>query len=163
MKIKYRLNEYTSETLLMLVILLLFVSTSFIVVKLGADSYEKIVQDRESHFERSTPLLYIATKLRQNDQEGKIELAQKEGQNVLVLMEDVGGTQYETWIYNYKGALYEAFIEKGTRINLSDGMRIMEVHDLKIQQLENQMINVRVKDKAGKELEISLCLRSKVR
>ncbi len=162
MKIKYRLNAYTSETLLMLAILLLFVSTSFIVVKLGADVYAEIVQDMESHFERSTPLLYIATKVRQNDQEGQIELAQKEGQNVLVLMEDVGGTWYETWIYSYEGALYEAFIEKGTTIKLSDGMRIMEIHDLKIQQLDSQMINVRVKDKEGKDLEMSLCLRSKV-
>ncbi|PHV70468.1 hypothetical protein CS063_10285 [Sporanaerobium hydrogeniformans] len=163
MKAKYRWNEYTSETLLMLTILLLFVSTSFIVVKVGADVYKKIVQDMESHFERSTPLLYIATKIRQNDQVGKIELEQKEGQNVLVITEDLEGTRYETWIYNYEGALYEAFIEKGTTIKLSDGMRIMEIHDLKMQQLENQMLNIVVKDKESKELELSLCLKSKAK
>lgn len=152
-----------SELLFILGLLLVFVGSAFMLVLIGADSYKKIAADMQSNFERRTPASYIAFKIRKADKDGQITIKKKEGTDVLVIQERLEGISYETWIYEYKQSLCELFIQKGTDIALADGMSLIEIQGLEMEQLKNNLMKFTSVDHTGKELQLVIGLRSKAR
>ncbi len=138
----------------------MFVVSAFMLVLIGADAYKKIARDMESNFERRTPISYITAKIRGADQKGQVMIVSKEGYDVLVLGQTLDGVEYETWIYAYEGQLYEAFIEKGTPIALADGMGMIEVQGLKMEEQKDRLLRFEAMDHLGKTLELVISLRS---
>lgn len=149
-----------SDVLLILGLLLVFVTSAFILVLIGADTYKKIAGDMESNFERRTPISYIASKIRKADRSGQVGIQYKEETDVLVIEEVLEGVAYETWIYEYKGSLYEIFTQKGTDIALVDGMDMIEIQGLKMERLRDNLLRFESIDKKGKSLEFIISLRS---
>ncbi|WP_083258691.1 DUF4860 domain-containing protein [Cellulosilyticum sp. I15G10I2] len=152
-----------SNILFVLGLLLVFVVSAFMLVLIGADAYKKITRDMESNFERRTPISYIAAKIRGADQKGQVSIVPKEGYDVLVLGQTIEGVDYETWIYAYEGQLYEAFIEKGTPIALADGMGMIEIQGLKMEELQERLLRFETMDHLGKTLELVISLRSELK
>lgn len=150
----------TAHSLFILGLLVVFVGSALIWVLIGADVYHKITQDMESNFERRTPLSYIAAQVRGADEKGQVSIEFKEGRAVLVLSQKLAGIDYETWIYEYEGNLYEAYIESTTPITLADGMSLVAVQGLKMEKLQKNLLRFEAADHLGKTLELVISLRS---
>ncbi len=152
--------RYATNILLMLGLTLVFTMGALIIVLIGADVYKKIVNDMDSNYEKRTPLLYIAAKIRENDRKGQVSIASKEGRQVLVLSQKIEETDYETWIYEYKGELYELLIEKGTHISLKDGISVVKIQELEMERQGRNRLRFESKDQKGESLELTISLRS---
>ena len=153
------INRTSLDFIFILSLLCIFAFGALMAVILGSNTYKGIKEDMDSNFELRTPLSYIATKVRQNDQTDAIRVAQKEGTDALVLETQDGGEVCQTWIYEYEGSLYEVYIEKGTDFRLEDGLAMIPSYGLELKR-EGELLQISVKDHRGKTGSLSLSLRT---
>lgn len=142
-------------------ILGIFLITSLILTNAGMASYKNIVLANNNNFELRTSLSYIATKVRQTDSIGSVNILDLDGQTVLMLKEEINGEGYETCIYHYNGYIYELFQSEGMEYDFTSGIRLMELYELHMEETKNGMIQLTALNKAGDVEQLQLSLRSR--
>ena len=160
---KYHQEHRVPDTLFILLLLCLFAACSLFFAVLGADAYNEINQRRETTFQRSTPLSYLATKVRQADSPQAVRMEEKDGVTALVLSEEDGGELLETWVYEYDGFLWEICISPDTQFALSDGTALLESRGLAF-TLEQELgqpktLTLSVEDEEGLPSRLTQVLR----
>ncbi|WP_027399648.1 DUF4860 domain-containing protein [Anaerovorax odorimutans] len=158
--LKFNYNHRSVELILILILLCIFSFTCLLLVSFGSNIYKEITKEMDSNFQLRTPLSYISTKIRQYDAEDAIWLEEKDGITALVLESDDAGELCQTWLYEYKGYLYELYIEKGTNFNLDDGIAIIPSYGLKLSMANQDSIYIRSYDSNKKSMRLLLSLRS---
>ncbi|MDR1159518.1 MAG: DUF4860 domain-containing protein [Syntrophomonadaceae bacterium] len=142
------------EITFVMILIALFGITTYTLVAVGAQSYEKMLYEREDHSNLRIALSYISTRVRQADAENDIHLEKiDEVNDALVISSAIDGDIYETWIYQYEDHLYELFKpqeiafdpEYGTSLVVIGGM------DLSLSQ-DQQGINIKVWNIANSQL-----------
>jgi hypothetical protein len=148
------------ELLLMLFLLFIFAASALIVVVIGADVYANINRNMNANYDLRIPLSYVSNKIRQADSEGAVSLQTKEGTTVLVLASVNNGSNYETWIYEYEGYLYEVLYEQGKGLPLEAGTPVIPVNGFSMKMEAGNLMTLTAKDTSGKSLDLRLALRS---
>ena len=120
-------SRHMIDILFTLALFGVFAICALMVVMMGAEVYRKGVQDMQNNFDTRTSLSYIATKLRRGDTEGAVSTPKLNGEDALMIEENIDGIKYATWIYCYDGKLREVFTLKELMPNLTDGQPIMEI------------------------------------
>jgi len=130
------------DTVFVLIIFCVFAISVLMVLMLGANIYQNVTDmTREGHDERLV-LSYIWTKVRNDDESGKILIGDIDGVPALCFDEDIGGILYRTSIYHYNGWVYELFSEKGLGLAPENGTQILKTDDLKFEALDFGMIRI---------------------
>jgi len=129
-------RRHAAQTLFVLALFGVFALSSLLVVLLGANVYSRTLSRSERNFSDRTSVLYLAEKLRQNDEAGAIRKGSVGGADALCLLQTIGATDYETWIFCADGELREAFVSAKTEVNPSDGQKIMPLLSLSCEQDE---------------------------
>jgi hypothetical protein len=111
------------NTLCLLAIFSLFAVCSLFVVLFGANVYHKVVAGAESNSEVRTSLCYVSNKVRTVDAQD-VAVQTIDGQQVLVLRQNYDGETYNTYIYHYRGALYELFTKADNHFAAGNGDQI---------------------------------------
>lgn len=158
-KIRLNISSTPLDFVFILMLLCVFAFGALMSVILGANTYKGIKEDMDSNFELRTPLSYVSTKIRQNDEIDSIRIINKEGVDALVLEREDNGIPCQTWIYEYDKSLYEVYIEKGTDFELSDGLSIIPSYGLQF-SLKDNLLTVTAKDHNGDSHHISLSFRT---
>lgn len=143
-----------------LAILGVFAVSALVLMNVGVHVYKNIAMGNAENFKLRTSLSYIATKVRQTDAKDCIYLTQKDGTMVLTLEEEIDGVPYETLIYYYKGKLYELYQEKSNAYQLSDGMDVMELSDMKFEMASEHLLKATAENGAGDTEELLIDLRT---
>lgn len=71
------------------------------------------------------------------------DIKEIEGTQVLELRQQIGGTDYVTWIYWLDGSIRELFTDTGSGLGLEDGLEILECEGLSFPEREMFSISVR--------------------
>ena len=121
------------------VLIIAFVSVGICSTKV----YSNIITMMSSNEAGEMPLSYINSKIKRSTS-GKVYIKEMNGEDVLVLTETYEDEEYENWIYCYEGNLYEAFIIKGMELDLKDGIRVMQLNQLKFSCVADSLLEVRV-------------------
>lgn len=137
----------------------IFAVCILLVLLLGADSYQSMMERDHSTYEERTAVQYLTTRVRQADAFGSVSVQALEGQEVLVLSEMSEGESYETRLYCYAGWLMECYTAAGNAPALMDGERILEIEELSFSMAEDGL-QIRLTMPDGAEKEIFLGLRS---
>lgn len=153
-------RTFNAETFCVLALMLLFLSISLLLVALGTNVYKTVVRSMNDNYEFRTSLSYVATKIRQGDEAGKLAFRPLNGINALVMEEEHDGIVYQTWIYHYNKGLYEMFAEKNTPFQPQDGMRIMDVESFEIKPVAPKLLSLTAKDDKGKSLELMVAIKT---
>ena len=151
---KQRLNGFFA-----LLLFGIFAVCILLVLLLGADSYQRMMERDRSTYEERTAVQYLTTRVRQADAFGSVSVQTLEGQEVLVLSEMSEGESYETMLYCYAGWLMECYTAAGNAPALMDGERILEIEALSFSMAEDGL-QIRLTMPDGAEKEIFLGLRS---
>lgn len=155
-----RRRQSLFELLLMLFLLFIFAASALIVVVIGADVYANINRNMDANYELRIPLSYVSNKIRQADSEGAVSLQMKEGTSVLVVESVENGANYETWIYEYEGYLYEVLYAQGEGLGLEAGTPVIPIKGFSMKMEAGNLIALTAKDTTGKSLDLRLSLRS---
>ena len=130
------------DTVFVLIIFCVFAVSVLMVLMFGASIYQNMTEiSREEHDER-TVLSYVRTKVRNDDEAGRIQVGEFHGLPALCFDEDIGGISYRTIIYHYNGWVHELFSEAELDFQPQAGVPIMELSDLRFEELEYGLIKV---------------------
>lgn len=143
------------NTLFTLLLFLVFVLCALFTVLIGGRVYENINVRTENTYRSDVALSYIANKVRQGDMAGMVSLEEKEGIEVLVLKQEIGGAVYVTDIYYQDGKLWELFTDAESGLSVGDGNEIMECNEISM-ELKDGLLHITSEGKGS----VWLSLRS---
>ena len=130
------------DTIFVLVIFCVFAISVLMVLTLGASIYQNVTEmTREGHDERLV-LSYIWTKVKNDDDSGRIVLGDINGIPALCFDEEFGGVPYRTAIYHYNGWVYELFSEKDLGLAPENGVQILKIDNLRFEELDYGIIKI---------------------
>lgn len=144
----------------MVFILGIFAVSALFLVNIGVQVYKNIVVANNDNFELRTSLSYVATKVRQADVSGMVELREANGVKVLVLGEENEDGAFETYLYFWNGYLYEHFMEKDGYFEPGYGMETFEAASFQMEQTEEGQLYFKAENSAGDMQELYLTLRA---
>lgn len=139
-----------------LIVFAVFAVSVLTVLLTGADLVREVtLRDSRSYDER-TAVQYLTTRVRRADRAGAVSV---EGEDTLILREEIGGVCYETRIYCHEGSLREMFCETGYALPPIFGEEILPMEALRV-ALEDGFLRLSVRLPDGRESEAALYLRS---
>jgi len=130
------------DTVFVLIIFCVFAVSVLMVLMLGASIYQNMTDITRDGYDERMVLSYIWTKIKNNDDAGRISIGEFHGMPALFFDEEFDQVTYRTMLYHYDGWIYELFSEKDLGLYPEDGERITRVGDLVFQQLDHGVIRV---------------------
>jgi uncharacterized Rossmann fold enzyme len=137
-----------------------FAAGALLLCTIGAGIYRQVATVMGENYDTRTGILYVAEKVRQNDVVGATRVEQLNDTDALVLVEQVTGESYETWIYVQDGMLCEELIAAGSAVDLAQSQSIMPVRVLDLELEEGGLLRISITDGDGQTESIMLLLRS---
>lgn len=137
------------------ILFLVFVLCALFTVLIGSRVYENINRRSDANFTGNTALSYIANKVRQGDRAGMVDVVEMDQTPVLELRQEIGGSQYVTWIYWQDGRIKELFTDTSSGLGLQDGLEIMECEGLSLSK-EGRLLRIETSGEGGGDLSLSL-------
>ena len=144
----------------MVFLLGIFAVASLFLINIGVQVYKNVVIANNDNFELRTSLSYLATRVRQADQTGMVEIREEDGIKILVLGEENEDGEFETCLYFWDGFLYEHFMEKGGYFEPGYGMETFEVASLIMEQKASGQLYFRATGGGGDTEELYMTLRA---
>ena len=149
-------NTWAVNYLALLALLFIFIIGSLVLMNVGVRVYKNIVVNNGENYRLRTSLSYLATKIRQSDEVGAVSVTEEDGVPVLLLKEKLDSGDYRTMLYCYDGHLRELFQEEGMEYKLEDGMEIVDLNRMEIEQQENRIVLTAVDGEEQERLVIYL-------
>lgn len=148
------------DGLLLLLLFSVFALCILLVLLTGADAYRELNQRDQESYDRRTAVQYLATRVRQADRLGGLEVEAFGTGDSLLLTEEINGSLYETRVYCWEGSLRELFTAAGQGLTPQDGEIILPAEDLAV-TLEDGVLDLRLTDGTGQAQTLTLTLRSR--
>lgn len=133
-------NHSRITDVLALLCLTVFALCLLLVLLMGAELYQELVNRGEDTYTRRTALQYLTTRVRQAE---TLAVGNLEGCEVLLLGETVGGERYITYVYCYEGWLRELYTVPGAKLPLRAGTEILEAENLSFHK-EEALLTIRL-------------------
>ena len=155
-------TKHIIDSVFVICLMLLFVLSALSVIAIGATIYKKNVSGMTSNNSHRVASSYVTEKVRQADNNGQVYVKEIFGENALVLTSEVGGSLYNTYIYDYEGYLMELFARDDlTTFYPQSGQKILEISSFDIEQVSDNLMNVTIVLKDGTKDFLYIAKRSK--
>jgi hypothetical protein len=125
-------KHHVVDLLFSLSLFCVFAATALMLVMMGANVYQKTVDDMSHNYDTRTSLSYLSEKIRQADALDAISADSLNGEPALVLSQTIDGELYETWVYAFEGQLYEVMIPAQMPLEPENGQPIMEIDSFSV-------------------------------
>ena len=146
-------TKHHMDGLLMLLLFGVFAACVLAVLMTGARAYRRLTQRDQAAYDRRTCVQYIATRVRQSDVWGGVDLDELEGVPALLLHDGV--TNCVTRVYCYDGWLMELYTFEDAELGPEAGEKIMPLEGLSF-TLEDGLLTARID--SGEGVTDTLCL-----
>ncbi|MCR5585207.1 MAG: DUF4860 domain-containing protein [Lachnospiraceae bacterium] len=150
-------------SLCMNIVTAIFLVCAVALVTVGVMEYKNIAVSNVENYKLRTSLSYVATKVRQSDKEGCVELKDVKGTKMLLLYEEIDGTTYETSIYWHDGSLREYYHEKGSEFEPENGFEVVPVSAFSFEQRNDGLLAITATDVDGKTESMFVAINSGAR
>lgn len=147
-----RLKKTRVDGVAVLLVTAVFAVCLLLVLLTGAGGYRRLTERDRASYDRRTALQYVATKVRQADAVGCVDLTEFGGTPALCLTETVDGAAYETYLYAYDGYLRELYAAADAGLSPQDGEKVLRSDGLTL-SLEDGLLRV---ETAGGSLLLAL-------
>lgn len=153
------------EDLLVLLLFAVFATALLLVLLAGADSYRRVAQRGDDGYNRRLCVQYVAAKVRHSDVAGGVFVGgfsapdAEDGISTLYLRQQINGTDYDTRIYWYDGAVRELFAQAGGDFQPQDGDAVLPAAALTFAQ-EDGLLTVEAQTEDGTRSSLVLSVRS---
>ena len=134
------------SVLFTMLLFLVFVLCALFTVLIGSRVYENIIVRRDANY---------TGKVRQGDRAGMVNVVDVDGTQVLEMKQEIGESEYVTWIYWDNGSIRELFTDTSSGLGLGDGLEILECQGLKLLR-DGRLPHIETVGEGGGRLEISL-------
>ena len=142
------------------VLIALFAISALVLLGAGMQVYKNVVLAANENFELRTSLSYVATKIRQYDASGYVDVVNRNGMDTLVLSEEFDGDIYNTLIYYKNGYLCELTEIEGYEPDYDFGFETMEIDDFSVKK-DGDNISLSAANASGDRETLTIALRSR--
>lgn len=149
MKERKQQPQHSADFLFALLAFLIYAVAMILLVGMGTMVYRDVTRRMEEHTVTRTVQAYITEKIRQNDGTGGISVEETDGRTVLILEQEVEGTEYVTCIYEDQGWLKELFTKKSGAYSLDGGTEMLEIRDFSAEETDKGSFRFRFTDQTG--------------
>jgi len=144
-----------ANTLFTILLFLVFVLCALFSVLIGGKVYENINARAEDNYQKGVALSYIANKVRQGDEAGRVSLTEMAGVPVLKLEQKIEDSVYVTHIYYLDGRLWELFTDAESGLGVGDGIEILECSPVSM-EMDGRLLHIITEGEGGGSLWLSL-------
>ena len=133
------------ESILVMLVLVVFSISTYTLVVSTASSYDKNHKDMLAKDNLRLALSYIDLKVKQSAKKG-VYLIEKaiDNKDVIVVEDEIKGEIYQNVIYFKDGFLKEMLIKKGTDLSEVEGFEIAKIKDMTFSKTGSDLINVSI-------------------
>lgn len=140
------------ETMLVMLLLIVFGISTYTLVVVTATSYEKTQNESNAKDNLRLASSYIESKLRQASKDNvKIVNDMFDSSKAILIEEEYDGTTYETAIYHKGGVLREVYIKKDTQLDDTSGFEIAKIDEFSVEYIKENTLEVSFEKQADKE------------
>ena len=150
-----RRSKHHIDGLMALLLFGVFAACVLSVLLTGAGAYRRLTERDRQSYDRRTCVQYIATRVRQADVRGGVELEAFGGLTALALSEG----DYVTRLYCYDGHLMELYAGGEAALSPVDGEPVMALEALEM-SLEGGLLTLVLESPQGERDTLLLSLRS---
>jgi len=131
-----------TDVVIVLLVFCVFVMSVLTVLSLSGTSYKNIISLTNKTQDEHIGLSFIWTKVKNNDEIGRIYLASIHDQPALCIESEFDGYTFYTMIYHYDGWLHEVFFEKGFTQKLESGFPLVRASTFQLEELEKGLLRI---------------------
>lgn len=142
-----RNKAFAIESIAVLLLLVIFAVTVFIVVGAGAGTFDTIINEKKSTETARVACSYINMKIRQNDAAAMIDVVQTDFGNALRI--EMEGADLYTYIFYSDGMLYECVTKKDTQPKVEAANAISRLLGFDIRRENNSFHLSFISDSGG--------------
>ena len=135
-------RKHSIDVVFALALFCTFAVSVLMVLMMGASSYRSVTDSMNENYEDRTGTGYIAEKIRHSDSRGGIAAGQFDGNDALLLTQNIDGTDYITYIYYYDGYIRELLTENGSGMTAEAGEKVLEALGFEVETAENGMFKI---------------------
>lgn len=154
-------SRHMIDILFVLTLFCVFAISALTLVTLGANIYQRTVDHMETNFESRTPYSYITQKVRQADQLDSVYVGSIDGNDALLIRQEIGDTQFTTYLYEYDGYLCELLTRADQQLSANAGNHIIKVESFEIKALEANLFSVDITTIGNENLHLQISTRCK--
>lgn len=137
-----------ANALFTMLLFLVFVLCALFSVLIGGKVYENINARTGDTYEKDVALSYIANKVRQGDEAGRVSLTEMDGIPVLKLEQKIEDSVYVTNIYYQAGSLWELFADAESGLGVGDGNEILECSPVSM-EMAGRLLHIKTEEDRG--------------
>ena len=151
--------QHHMDGLLLLLLFGVFAVCVLSVLLTGARAYRRLTLRDQEAYRRRTCVQYLATRVRQADEDQAVAVEQFGGSDALCFRQSIVGEEYVTRIYVHDGWLMELYTAQDAELEPEAGERVMELDSLEL-SLEDGLLTARIGRGGGGTDTLQLSLRS---
>lgn len=133
---------HSLDVVMTLVLFCLFTGSVLMVLMLGVQSYQGVVQSMQESYEERTCLQYIATKIDHYSGIDAVQVGTFGDGSALELHQTIEDCDYITYIYSYQGKAMELFCEHDADLEPEAGFAIMDVVALDVVEVSDDLLQI---------------------
>lgn len=142
-------KNHTIDIVFVIVLFSCFAISILMITGMGASIYQNIVDNMTQNYNTRTSYSYIVNKIHQSDENGNVTVGTFNGQDALIINEEIDNIAYCTYMYYYDNHLKELFTRKGQDFDPSYGNDILELDGFKMVKLSDSLIKFEITPKDG--------------
>lgn len=134
-----RSKVFAIESMVVMLVLVLFAFVTFLVIDAGTNAYDKIIHEKQSTASARVAYSYVNMKVKQNDVDDNVNVLETEFGNTLKI--DIADTAFSTYIFFSDGALYECVTKNDRLPSIAAANKITTIDGFEV-FLEDQYLRI---------------------
>ena len=123
----------------MITLFVVFAISVLMLTGTGAGVYRNIVDDMENNYDSRTAGTYLFNRIHRADEHGNVTIGDFNGENAILMLEEIDNITYCTYLYYHEGNLCELFTRYGQDIDPSYGNAIIALEDYSVTQVTDTL------------------------
>ncbi len=133
----------------MITLFVVFAISVLMLTGTGAGVYRNIVDDMENNYDSRTAGTYLFNRIHRADEHGNVTIGDFNGENAILMLEEIDNITYCTYLYYHEGNLCELFTRYGQDIDPSYGNAIIALEDYSVTQVTDTLYRFDFTTKKG--------------
>ena len=139
-------TQHVVDNLFVFLLFTIFAVCSIFLIAFGANIYKKTISNFDRHYNLTTSVAYVQEKFRQLDRSDCCVVIPFGDSDALRFSEDINGTEYYTYIYEYDGFLKELHTKADNSLAPKAGQNLLDIHYLGISELTPGQFGITITD-----------------
>ena len=139
-------QKHIIDVIFVLALFAMFAFSALVLVIIGANIYNGVVERMDSNYISRTESSYIIEKIRSADEEGRISLASFNGRDAIVIEDTVSDRTLCTYLYEYEGSLCELYTDPAYGLSPEGGDAVLPISSFSLTETAPGLVRIAFQD-----------------